>query len=374
MSILLPMPSPAQSAAMAVRPVPASDEVVNALRAAVAAAESVEKAATAAAAAARQALNEYLLNGGAGARKRKRKRPLADGAVGVLDHLGNDPLGPKVRISYAARKWYDFNDVCRLGEMIDSGEVREGQLHEKDDEQKPRFKVPYSSMKFWLKDDFEVMRARGGGGVKGMRHWRAERDLRGRTHLTPPGFAPGSRPTAALDKAKPSTPSEPVVVATVERLENLTGGGLATMGSTAAMGSSCMGSSAVMGSGAAIGSHMEPSSTMRSCAAMGGSCAAMGSPAMESPAMGSCAAMGSPAMGSCAAMGSPAMGSSLLSSGADRAGMASVPITSADRGGMASILCAGSMGGIGTSAFSPPDVPSSQGGVPFGCVEVSWRD
>lgn len=30
------------------------------------------------------------------------------------------------------------------------------QLHEKDEEQRPKHKVPYSSMKFWLKDDFEV--------------------------------------------------------------------------------------------------------------------------------------------------------------------------------------------------------------------------
>lgn len=36
-----------------------------------------------------------------------------------------------------------------------------------------------------------------------MRHWQAERDLRGRTHLTPPGFAPGSRPN--IDKGKQIT-------------------------------------------------------------------------------------------------------------------------------------------------------------------------
>ncbi|KAL1512100.1 hypothetical protein AB1Y20_005371 [Prymnesium parvum] len=170
------------------------DEVAGSLRAAVAAAESVEKAASAAASAARQALNDYLMNAGPGAKKRKRKR------AGDMGDLGDDGGNSKPRVSYAARKWYDFQDVCRLGSMIESGEIREGQeLHEKDEEQRPKHKVPYSSMKFWLKDDYEVMRQRGGGGVKGMRHWQAERDLRGRTHLTPPGFAPGSRPS--VDKA-----------------------------------------------------------------------------------------------------------------------------------------------------------------------------
>lgn len=98
------------------------DDVAESLRAAVAAAESVEKAAIASAAAARQALKDYLTNAGPCAKKRKRKRT-GDGGSDVVDDGG----GAKARISYAARKWYDFQDVCRLGSMIESGEIREGQ-------------------------------------------------------------------------------------------------------------------------------------------------------------------------------------------------------------------------------------------------------
>lgn len=51
-------------------------------------------------------------------------------------------------------------------------------------------KVNSSTMKRWVKDDFEAMKMKGKKGVKGKPHWYVEKHTRCRNSLSKPGPGP----------------------------------------------------------------------------------------------------------------------------------------------------------------------------------------
>ena len=81
---------------------------------------------------------------------------------------------------------YTFGDVCELGGRIEKGELKlqRSVLDRKDERGEPLYKVPFSTMyNNWCKDDRVWHEEKGlSGGVLGVPHWRAERDMR-RTKL-----------------------------------------------------------------------------------------------------------------------------------------------------------------------------------------------
>ena len=94
----------------------------------------------------------------------------------------------------AAKKKYDFEDVCRVGQMI---------LDRRLILSKPAFKkagieVPYSSAQRWCMDDDVFQRKyKNKRGAKGTPHWKVERDIRRRKSL--PQNGPGTTLGAAED-------------------------------------------------------------------------------------------------------------------------------------------------------------------------------
>ena len=95
-------------------------------------------------------------------------------------------------VQYKARNEYNWDDVCALGERIERGEVRLNWCNKKDENGNPLYRVGKTAMLRWTMDDDEAMRRAGKGrGVKGVPHWRAERDVRRRTELPKPGGVKG---------------------------------------------------------------------------------------------------------------------------------------------------------------------------------------
>ena len=93
-----------------------------------------------------------------------------------------------LRGKYGARKTYDFSDIVSLAQRIEKKEVT--LIDIKKDKSHEKFKVPYSTMRDWLKDDALVMEKKGKRGVSGTPHWKVERDVRRRTELSKPGPGP----------------------------------------------------------------------------------------------------------------------------------------------------------------------------------------
>jgi len=93
-----------------------------------------------------------------------------------------------LRGKYGARKTYDFSDIVSLAQRIEKKEVT--LIDIKKDKSHGKFKVPYSTMRDWLKDDALVMEKKGKRGVSGTPHWKVERDVRRRTELSKPGPGP----------------------------------------------------------------------------------------------------------------------------------------------------------------------------------------
>ena len=121
--------------------------------------------------------------------------------------------------TYGARKTYDWDDVVDLGQKIESGALKIADVNNKDENGNWIHKVPYTTMRDWIKDDHVVMSAKKppSVGVRGEPHWKVELEVRRRTSLktsggcgagkqTVLGKVSGARQGAALVSPPSNTP------------------------------------------------------------------------------------------------------------------------------------------------------------------------
>ena len=121
--------------------------------------------------------------------------------------------------TYGAGKSYDWDDVVDLGQKIESGALKIADVNNKDENGDWIHKVPYTTMRDWIKDDHVVMSTKKppSVGVRGEPHWKVELEVRRRTSLkmaggcgagkqTVLGKVSGALQGAALDSPPSNTP------------------------------------------------------------------------------------------------------------------------------------------------------------------------
>ena len=131
-------------------------------------------------------------------------------------------VGIVAAATYGASKTYDWEDIVDLGEKIDSGALKLADVNNKDENGNWIHKVPYNTMRDWIKDDHVVMSAKKppSVGVRGEPHWKVELEVRRRTSLKTPGGCgagkqtvlgkvSGARQGAALVSPPSNTPPPP---------------------------------------------------------------------------------------------------------------------------------------------------------------------